>query len=59
VKLLTPDGAAAAGRVAVSASLRDALSQIVAAGGRPLEVLDGDGAVAGIVTLELLGGLLA
>jgi osmoprotectant transport system ATP-binding protein len=59
VKLLTPDGAAAAGRVAVSASLRDALSQILAAGGRPLEVLDGDGAVAGIVTLELLGGLLA
>ena len=60
VGLLEPDGlAAGADRVAISATVRDALSQLLAGGGRPLAVVDEDGAVAGIVTLELLGGLLA
>jgi hypothetical protein len=32
---------------------------MLAEGGKPLEVLDERGEVAGVVTLELLGGLLA
>jgi osmoprotectant transport system ATP-binding protein len=43
----------------LSMTVRDALSQVLAAGGRPLTVLDEDGHVVGVVTLELLGGLLA
>jgi osmoprotectant transport system ATP-binding protein len=42
-------------KVALQTTVRDALSQLLAAGGRPLTV---DDQVAGIVTLELLGGLL-
>jgi osmoprotectant transport system ATP-binding protein len=40
-------------------SVRDALSEVLAAGGKPLTVVDSAGAPAGIVTLELLGSLLA
>jgi osmoprotectant transport system ATP-binding protein len=45
-------------RVALETTVRDALSQLLAAGGRPLTVIDDQDQVAGIVTLELLGGLL-
>jgi osmoprotectant transport system ATP-binding protein len=45
--------------IARTASVRDALSEVLAAGGKPLTVVDSAGAPAGIVTLELLGGLLA
>jgi osmoprotectant transport system ATP-binding protein len=45
-------------RVALETTVRDALSQLLAAGGRPLTVVDDQDQVAGIVTLELLGGLL-
>jgi osmoprotectant transport system ATP-binding protein len=50
----TPDGP----RLALSTTVRDALSQLLAAGSRPLAVIDEQGKVAGVVTLELLGGLL-
>jgi osmoprotectant transport system ATP-binding protein len=45
-------------KVALQTTVRDALSQLLAAGGRPLTVVDEHDQVAGIVTLELLGGLL-
>lgn len=44
-------------RVAHTSTLRDALSQVLDAGGAPLAVVDGEKTV-GAVTLELLGGLL-
>ncbi len=60
VSLLAPNGLRPGkDRVALSATVRDALSQLLAAGGSPLTVVDGDDQVAGIVTLELLGGLLS
>jgi osmoprotectant transport system ATP-binding protein len=45
-------------RVALQTTVRDALSQLIAHGGQPLTVVGDDGQVAGIVTLELLGGVL-
>jgi osmoprotectant transport system ATP-binding protein len=59
VKLLAPNGVPDAGTVERTATVRDALSQLLAEGGRPLTVLDERGHVAGVVTLELLGRLLA
>jgi osmoprotectant transport system ATP-binding protein len=59
VKLVEPNGLPVAGAVERTATVRDALSQMLAEGGKPLEVLDEQGEVAGVVTLELLGGLLA
>ncbi len=44
--------------IPLTTSVRDALSQVLASGGAPLAVVDADGKDAGIVTLELLGGLL-
>jgi hypothetical protein len=44
--------------VPLSATVRDALSQLLAAGGAPLTVVDEHDHVAGLATLELLGGLL-
>jgi osmoprotectant transport system ATP-binding protein len=58
VELLDADGVDVGHRrVAVNTSLRDALSEVLAAGGAPLAVVDGEQTV-GAVTLELLGGLL-
>jgi osmoprotectant transport system ATP-binding protein len=45
--------------VPLSTSVRDALSQVLASGGKPLTAVDAAGEPAGVVTLELLGGLLA
>jgi osmoprotectant transport system ATP-binding protein len=60
VELLPENGLRAGDdRVALRATVRDALSQLIAHGGRPLTVVDDDGKVTGIVTLELLGGVLA
>jgi osmoprotectant transport system ATP-binding protein len=59
VRLLEPNGDPVAGTVDRTVTVRDALSQMLAEGGKPLEVLDERGEVAGVVTLELLGGLLA
>jgi osmoprotectant transport system ATP-binding protein len=59
VALLAPNGLKPGkDRVALGATVRDALSQLLAAGGTPLTVVDEEDHVAGIVTLELLGGLL-
>jgi osmoprotectant transport system ATP-binding protein len=46
-------------RIPVTTTLRDALSQVLERGGRPLGVLDAEGNLVGMVTLELLGGLRA
>jgi osmoprotectant transport system ATP-binding protein len=59
VELLSPNGyKPGPDRVALQATIRDALSQVLAAGGRQVTVVDEGDNVAGIVTLELLGGLL-
>ncbi len=58
VKLLERNGQQVAGQVALTATVKDALSQLLAEGGNPLEVIDDGGEPAGLVTLELLGGLL-
>jgi osmoprotectant transport system ATP-binding protein len=59
IELLSPNGLAPGpARVPLSATVRDALSRLIAGGGSPLTVVDGEEQVAGIVTLELLGGVL-
>ncbi len=59
VQLLEPNGTQPGRyRVALSTTVRDALSQLLAGGGRPLTVVDDGDHVAGVLTLELLGGLL-
>jgi osmoprotectant transport system ATP-binding protein len=59
VELVAPNGLRpGADRIAITATVRDALSQLLAAGGRPLTVVDEDDHVSGLVTLELLGGVL-
>jgi osmoprotectant transport system ATP-binding protein len=60
IKLQAPNGAQPYGpRLPLSTTVRDALSQLLAEGSHPLTVVDEDGKVAGVVTLELFGGLLA
>jgi len=59
IELLSPNGLAPGpARVPLSATVRDALSRLIAGGGSPLTVVDGEEQVAGIVTLELLGSVL-
>jgi osmoprotectant transport system ATP-binding protein len=58
VKLQSPNGGSAAGTVSRSTTVRDALSKLLAEGGRPLIVVDDEGHEVGVVTLELLGGVL-
>jgi len=74
VELVAPNGVRPDGeRVPLAMSVRDALSLLIAGGGQPLTVLDGDGAggdhtdddggeeserVVGLFTLDALGGLL-
>ena len=59
LKLVTPNGIRPNGhRVPLKTSVRDALSLMLTNGGAPLTVIDGDQQVAGLVTLELVGGLL-
>lgn len=59
VELLAPNGLRpGANRVALTATVRDALSQLLAAGAEPLTVVDDQDHVAGLVTLEILGGVL-
>jgi osmoprotectant transport system ATP-binding protein len=58
IELPAPNGVPAGEpRVPVTTTLRDALSAVLAAGGDPLTVVDGDGAVVGVASLQLLGGL--
>jgi osmoprotectant transport system ATP-binding protein len=56
--LVQRNGLQPAGTVPLATSVRDALSQILAAGGEPLAVTDEDGHERGIITLELLGHAL-
>jgi osmoprotectant transport system ATP-binding protein len=59
VQLVAPNGLRpGANRVALTVTVRDALSQLLACGGEPLTVVDEHDRVAGLVTLELLGGVL-
>jgi osmoprotectant transport system ATP-binding protein len=55
---LGPLNGAGGSTIALTATVRDALSTVLAGGGAPVTVLAGDGKPAGVVTLELLGGLL-
>ena len=57
VELLGLDRETSAGTVARTTTVRDALSQLLAEGGRPLTVVDERGEEVGRVTLELLGGV--
>jgi osmoprotectant transport system ATP-binding protein len=59
VELLAPNGSRPSDRrLPVTATVRDALSAVLAAGGAPLTVTGDGGEVVGLATLELLGGLL-
>jgi osmoprotectant transport system ATP-binding protein len=59
--LLSLDRAAAAngGRVAAITTVRDALSMMLGAGGRPLTVVDRQDRPLGLVTIDLIGRTLA
>jgi osmoprotectant transport system ATP-binding protein len=56
--LLPVDGTAHGATVEPDTSLRDALSLLISDGDRPLAVSDGNGGVAGLVSLELIRGAL-
>ncbi len=59
LELAPTNGAHPAGPpLLLATSVRDALSQVIARGGQPVPVVDGDGHSAGTVTLEVLGGAL-
>ena len=58
IELLGPNGHESNLAVPLQTTVRDALSQVLAGGGSPLRVMDENDNVAGVVTLELLGGLL-
>jgi osmoprotectant transport system ATP-binding protein len=51
-------GSVPAARIPDSTTARDALSRMLSDGGTPLAVVGDDGAVRGIVTIELVTGLL-
>jgi osmoprotectant transport system ATP-binding protein len=55
VKLPPMNGDKPVGDVPLTMSVRDALAAVLAAGGQPLRVLDGDGEVRGLATLDAIG----
>jgi osmoprotectant transport system ATP-binding protein len=59
--LLPPDGYERNGKPELGANttLRDALSLILSHGGQPLPVVDGNGRVQGLVSTELISGILS
>jgi len=58
--LITPNGLQPGGtRVTMETSVRDALSLMLSAGGRPATVVDAQGDVQGLVTVDLIGGHLS
>jgi osmoprotectant transport system ATP-binding protein len=60
VELVSVEGETNGGaRVPIDTTVRDALSKLIDGGGSPLLVVDDQDQVAGRVTIELLGGLLA
>jgi osmoprotectant transport system ATP-binding protein len=58
VELLPMDGRSPVDTVPRATTVRDALSKMLAEGGSPLAVVDEEGHRVGVVTLELLGGVL-
>jgi osmoprotectant transport system ATP-binding protein len=58
IALPQPNGHRPTVTVPRTLTVRDALSMVVASGGQPLGVLDTDGQLVGVATLELIGGLL-
>jgi len=59
IELAAPNGIEPDGQpLKLTTTVRDALSRVLAAGGRPQAVVDDNGKVEGLVTLELVGGLL-
>ena len=52
------NGGTPAGTLEMRTTVRDALSAVLAAGGRPMTVLDDSGDPAGVVTIEVLAGVL-
>jgi osmoprotectant transport system ATP-binding protein len=58
LKLLPLDGNSPVAQVERTASIKDALSALLAEGGKPLRVVDENGKPAGVVTLKLLGEFL-
>ena len=58
IELISPNGDRPQQTVTRTTTVRDALSAILAHGGGPVGVTDESGELAGIATLELLGGLL-
>ncbi len=58
VDLVPKNGQPVGDPIDLHTTVRDALSQLIAHGGRSLTVVGEDGEVAGVVTLELLGGVL-
>ena len=59
IELVTPNGNRPSDRrVPLDTTVRDALSELLSHGGRSLTVVDGEDRTVGLVTLELLGGLL-
>jgi osmoprotectant transport system ATP-binding protein len=59
VDLLPQNGHPTRNGLDLRTTVRDALSKLIAHGGQPLAVVGEDGEVTGIVTIELLGGVLA
>jgi osmoprotectant transport system ATP-binding protein len=60
LELIAPNGTRPSGeRVGLQTNVRDALSVMLAAGGGPLTVVDDGDRVAGLVTMELIGRVLA
>ncbi|MGI8802332.1 MAG: ABC transporter ATP-binding protein [Solirubrobacteraceae bacterium] len=60
LRLIAPNGTPANGhRVALRTNVRDALSLMLAAGGGPLTVVDDADRVRGLVTIDLVGRMLA
>jgi osmoprotectant transport system ATP-binding protein len=55
VQLETPNGHRPGGELPVTMSVRDALSAVLSAGGAPLRVVDENGEVLGLATLESIG----
>jgi osmoprotectant transport system ATP-binding protein len=58
VRLPPMDGVPPAGDVPVTMNVRDALAAVLAAGGQPLRVVNGEGEVLGLATLEAIGRVL-
>jgi osmoprotectant transport system ATP-binding protein len=58
LKLATPNGDQPVGELPVTTNVRDALSAVLASGGRPLKVVDEHGEVVGLATLDVVGHVL-